>query len=144
MKKYDKAYAIFCDDVRKEASAKISLMGIYHNEILVNEFPARKSKFCFCIFFDGVKKNFKTIRVVLRLPGSKDLDTGNIEQQKMVSGMNNLSLTLEASPFEVLEAGEICLLVYIDGAKTPSVIRRLTIREKPKNSPKKSKTKKKT
>jgi len=42
-------YTIFCDDVRMEAGNKLSLMGIYRNQLYVPSFPFTLIKLCLVI-----------------------------------------------------------------------------------------------
>lgn len=42
-------YCIFCDDVRPEASGKVSFMGVYADEVVCPAFPARLPKFVFVV-----------------------------------------------------------------------------------------------
>lgn len=42
-------YGTVCDDIRREAGNKISLMGIYSGSIIIPQFPARLSKLCFAL-----------------------------------------------------------------------------------------------
>jgi len=48
--KYIKGYTIFCDDIRNEVGGKLSYMGIYGNELIVNAaLPAALPKLCLSI-----------------------------------------------------------------------------------------------
>lgn len=40
------AHALFCDDIRFEVSNKVSYIGTYANELMVQAFPVQLPKFC--------------------------------------------------------------------------------------------------
>lgn len=42
-------WATFCDDVRQEAGNKLSYMGVYGPNLIVQSFPTQLMKFC-CVF----------------------------------------------------------------------------------------------
>ena len=44
--------ALFCDDVRNEVGNKLSLMGVYGQDLLLRKFPATISKLCVVMVLD--------------------------------------------------------------------------------------------
>jgi hypothetical protein len=44
--------ALFCDDVRNEVGNKLSLMGVYGQDLLLREFPATLPKLCAVMLLD--------------------------------------------------------------------------------------------
>ncbi len=44
--------ALFCDDVRSEVGNKLSLMGVYGQDLLLQEFPATLPKLCAVMLLD--------------------------------------------------------------------------------------------
>ena len=63
-------YSVFCDDIRKEADNKYSLMGIYSGQIYLPEFPALLSKFCVAVtYFEEFNKAPEDLCLRLYVPG---------------------------------------------------------------------------
>lgn len=57
---------VWCDDIRMEIGNKMSLMGIYSNEMLVPAFPFIIEKLCLsCKAITDIKKPFKLGRIVV-------------------------------------------------------------------------------
>lgn len=44
--------ALFCDDVRNEVGNKLSLMGVYGQDLLLREFPTTLPKLCAVMLLD--------------------------------------------------------------------------------------------
>lgn len=77
---------LFCDDIRREVSNKISISGVFNDRIFVESFPAALPKLA--IYgrvlvphdWDGDE-----LRVVLRTEGRKDENVGTIPRE-MIEG----------------------------------------------------------
>ncbi len=65
-------YTIICDDIRMEKGNKVSLMGIYGNQMLVAEFPFRFARLGFVQRWTNLPDGQK-FRVVFRGEGFKGL-----------------------------------------------------------------------
>jgi hypothetical protein len=73
--------AIFCDDIRNEVGGKISYMGCYASEIIVEKTPAILPKFCvFASAFTPKNKVFKSL--TLRIVQDDDVELARIEIPK--------------------------------------------------------------
>ena len=58
--------AIFCDDVREEAGNKVSYMGVYGPNLVVQSFPTTLLRLC-CVFHLRIPVAMKPRKIVLRL-----------------------------------------------------------------------------
>jgi hypothetical protein len=70
-----RGFVIFCDDVRQEADGKHTLVGCYHGNMFLPQFPANVTKFAFyvTIFEPMAEAEARTFGIPLRifLPGDQ-------------------------------------------------------------------------
>lgn len=57
---------IVCDDIREEAENKISLMGVYQKDIVLNKIPTILPTLCLMFTFEGVKTNLSGLKIELK------------------------------------------------------------------------------
>lgn len=99
-------YLHICDDVRKEINGKISLMGIY-DSIVSPEIPCIIPKLYFYCGFDNFY-NDHIFDFILKSPSGEEL--------KLIQNArceNNGIFSIEASPFEINEAGDYEIIINI-------------------------------
>ena len=70
MKISKKINTILCDDVRYEVGGKISIMGIYSKDIIVNKVPAILPSINLVLMFEDIKENFDKIFITIIMPKS--------------------------------------------------------------------------
>ena len=114
-------YSVFCDDIRKEADNKYSLMGIYSGQIYLPEFPALLSKFCVAVtYFEEFNKAPEDLCLRLYVPGDlPDVPSFFIplppmpklampaEERTPEEVFSTVTMSLPFSQFEIRQEGEI-------------------------------------
>lgn len=95
------AYCHFCDDIRYEVGFKISLMGIYGSELLVDQMPTHIQKICIAAFCNTpADKPFESLAAKIYL-GDKILQEHAIPKDELlkmheqISNMNDLNEPLQ-------------------------------------------------
>lgn len=71
MKIAKKINTILCDDVRQEVGGKMSLMGIYSKDIIVNKVPATLPFINLVVMFEDIKEPFANLFVSVITPKSE-------------------------------------------------------------------------
>lgn len=79
--KKERSMIFICDDVRHEEGGKVSLMGIYNDDILINKtnLPFHFLKLCLVLVTENINKKVKNLTVKVNLPDPKASITGTIE-----------------------------------------------------------------
>ncbi len=54
---------IVCDDIRQESDDKLSLMGIYQKDIIVNNIPSILPTLCFMFTLEDVKTDLSGLKI---------------------------------------------------------------------------------
>lgn len=103
---------VFCDDIREEVGNKRSLMGIYHSEMFVHDFPTVLPRLCFYVTFttdiestDG-KVEFKVVKgkdeeELISTNIDIPIDKMNENNLGVPYTQRNLILAFGLSPFSV-------------------------------------------
>lgn len=67
-------YAIFCDDIRQEASGKFLYIGVYNGALLTNsDFPVVMPSFAIAAFYlERVGESSEPVSVSIYIPGSEE------------------------------------------------------------------------
>jgi len=96
MKKNDDRFitAIFCDDIRQEVGSKLSYMGCYQGEIIVQITPVVLPKLCVSVSFSTPKERpFKSL--VIRVIQDDDIELAQMdipkEDIKGITGSSQIS-----------------------------------------------------
>jgi len=63
-------FPIMCDDIRQEVGGKVSLMGVYADNIVLTKFPFNFPKICFQIHMRGCPREF-ILDIYLETPDEK-------------------------------------------------------------------------
>lgn len=137
--------AIFCDDIRSEVGNKLSFMGCYQSELVVQMAPVTLPKLCiFASIFTPKERPFKSL--MLRVVQDDDVELARMDiPEEGFAGINQisdetstrkiLSTAIVFSPFAIekstmlrlmatTEEGEITgprLLIKVAAAQEPTV-----------------------
>ena len=123
-------HAIYCDDIRNEVGGKVSLMGVYHNEMLFPSFPARSPKLGVRIVVrfpigglpretlsievlheDGILGNMTFDRQALAdIPVPSPKDATQVEDQSL-----SMQVMFLFTPFQVKAPCKLESVVFVDG-----------------------------
>jgi hypothetical protein len=123
---------IICDDIRAETGHKYSLMGLYDEAIVVESVPGRIAKLCMYQRWAEVTKFPSSFRVEIKgsalggkifnvepLPADvKDYDPARTKAQLMVV----------VAPLDLITAGEIQFLTYVEHKTQPTYSHKLEVR----------------
>ena len=126
MKIAKKITTIVCDDARQEVGGKISLMGVYSGDIVVNKIPALLTTLCFVVFLVGIKRKFSNIRVRLTLNETKPLEIVVPSPTDSEIGRDN-NLVFSMAPIKIEAAGKAMFEVFIDDDDKPSIQHKFAI-----------------
>lgn len=133
MKIADKAYIIFCDDVRDEVGNKLSLMGIYSDKLVVQSLPIQLRTFNIVASLEKLKKSVEKFRIIFTLPGAKPIDVSS-PQAPSTKGQKNANIVFGLAPLRIESAGMATAAVYINDAEKPEVEKNIEIVLQPQNT----------
>ena len=155
MKKNDDRFitAIFCDDIRQEVGNKLSYMGCYQGEIVVQMTPAVLPKLCVFISISTPKeKHFKslTFRVVqdddvelARIDIPEDGITGITQISDETATRRSINTAIVFSPFVIEKPAMLRLMATTEEGEItgPRILIKVAATQEPAVQPtKKSKT----
>jgi len=120
MKLAEKAYIIFCDDVREEVGNKLSLMGVYSKKIVFPSLPVVMRSFHIVVIFENLKKNFKRFNLVFNLPEAKPLEVSGTPPAPKDKN-ENMNLLLGYAALKIEKPGIASAKLFIDGEEKPEV-----------------------
>ena len=113
-------YLILCDDIRQEVGNKVTLVGIYGNQIYVSKFPYTFPKICMQISLGGVTGRVKVDIHIRKSRNRKiinkfnDIDLNPPTKRKT----QQLILSLGIVPFIVNEKGDYIVEIIFDKGKS--------------------------
>lgn len=134
MKVADTIFSIVCDDVREEVGGKLSMIGLYQEEIIFAKIPAMLPKLAFVIFLEGIKRAIPEVLVKVLTPGREPQEIKLDKPNKPKIKRAIMSFFLSPVRFE--EPGELTIELYFGKEKKPTYTRSLMIREIKKNKKK--------
>ncbi len=104
---------LIADDSRVEMSNKISLIGIYGNDIICESVPATLSKLCFWTRISGGKGEH-VLKFSLKDPDGIEIIIGRNEISiKLNDGLGHINNCV--SPFKALKEGLYTYSISLDG-----------------------------
>ena len=104
---------LIADDIREEKGNKISLIGIYGDDIICESLPAMLSKLCFCTIISGGKGEH-ILRLSLKDPNGKELLIAKNEIAiTLKEGLGHINNCI--SPFPASKEGSYTYSISIDG-----------------------------
>ena len=127
MKVSKKINTILCDDVRYEVGGKISLMGIYSKDIIVNKVPAILPSINLVIMFEGIKENFDKFFITIIIPKSDPIKISNSAPPGMKKGQD-INLVVGLSPFKLNDTGKATFEIRFSENEKASVIHHFSIK----------------
>ncbi|HYE70110.1 MAG TPA: hypothetical protein VD932_01130 [Aquabacterium sp.] len=112
-------YCLFCDDIRTELGGKLSFMGLYGAELILNiPFPAILPKLGVIIGMIhkiGDQPKFIKVKIYGPVTGEEvaQFDINDIPPQPIEEGMTkgHLRLTFQLVPFAIPQAGSVEVFV---------------------------------
>lgn len=155
MKKNDDRFitAIFCDDIRSEVGNKLSFMGCYQSELVVQMAPVTLPKLCiFASIFTPKQRPFKSL--MLRVVQDDDVELARIDIPKEgLTGISQISdetstrkiisTAIVFSPFAIEKPTMLRLMATTEEGEITGprlLIKVATTQESPVQPAKKSKT----
>jgi hypothetical protein len=96
---------ILCDDVRHEVGGKISLMGIYSKDIVVNKVPVILPFINLVVMFENITEKFEKLFVTIVMPKSDPIEVNYPAPPDLEKG-KNVNLVLGLSPFKLNNTGK--------------------------------------
>ncbi|MDO3524525.1 hypothetical protein [Ralstonia pseudosolanacearum] len=141
------AYCHFCDDIRYEVGNKVSAMGMYSGELLVQDIPATLPKFCVLAFCSTAReKPFKSLGIRLEM-GGVVIQELELPSEALVSFVKDadsrddpsdpfkkysLGSHIMVAPFHIASEGTLTVTVIAD--KDEMVAGKLRIRRLPQET----------
>lgn len=120
--------AILCDDVREEIGNKISLMGIYDDNIVLPVLPAVLPKLCIYINMIDVSKDVTAFKVKVSVPGKDSPIEFNIPAQVNHDvPKKNARIMIALSPFKVTKIGEAKIELMVNEEMESLVVHKFSI-----------------
>lgn len=128
--------AIFCDDIRKEIANKLTFVGCYDSELLVQNAPAALPKLCvFATIHTPISRKIKWVTFRVVQGESKELVRMEISEEQLqtesppvepTATRQSISTALIFSPF--LIDGDTSLCVFAETEEGETVGPRLRIK----------------
>ena len=104
MKIAKKINTILCDDVRQEVGGKMSLMGIYSKDIIVNKVPAILPFINLVVMFEDIKEPFANLFVSVITPKSEPIQVSYPAPPGLEKG-KDANIIIGLSPFRLNAIG---------------------------------------
>jgi hypothetical protein len=104
---------IICDDVRQEVSGKISIMGIYADEIVVPLVPTLLPQIWFVMKWDVSEGGFNDVVLRIELPDGKPLGAFPAKAPQNINNKQFL-MYLALFPFQIQIAGDYKIFLKVD------------------------------
>ncbi|MCB1782380.1 MAG: hypothetical protein KDI13_00140 [Alphaproteobacteria bacterium] len=142
-------YAQFCDDIREEKNGKITLVGVYHNDIIVPEIPAFLPKFYIMVNIVSAEREKQILPLKIEY-GDDIIADGDVvvefQKNKFHENIetNETHISLIFSPFPITKEDFLKVKIKIENEWT--IAGQIFVQknsEKPKKIKKKSSPKKK-
>ena len=104
---------IVCDDIRKEASGKQTLVGVYNKDLIVLKIPSKLSHLAFRVVIDFERTDFKRIHFVITSPSRKNVvdQTGDFAIR---GSAQQVVLALGVDQPEIAEVGPYSIKLGFD------------------------------
>lgn len=127
MKVAKKIKTILCDDVRQEVGGKMSLMGIYSKDIVVNKVPAILPFINLVVMFEDIKENFKKLFVTIIIPKSDPIKVSFPAPSGIEKG-KDVNVVLGLSPFKLNDTGEAKFEIRFSEDEKASIVHHFSIK----------------
>jgi Family of unknown function (DUF6941) len=127
MKIAKKINTILCDDVRQEIGEKMSLMGIYSKDIVVNKVPAILPFINLIVMFEDIKEPFDNIFVSLITPESEPIQVSYPPPPGLEKG-KDVNIIIGFSPFRLNAIGPAKFEIRFSKNEKPRIVHRFSIK----------------
>ncbi|MFO8083873.1 MAG: hypothetical protein R6U27_06090 [Desulfobacterales bacterium] len=118
---------ILCDDVRNEVGGKISLMGIYSKDIVVNKVPAILPFINLVVMFENITENFEKLFATIVMPKSDPIKVNYPAPPDLEKG-KNVNLVLGLSPFKLNGTGKAKFEIRFSKDEKASIVHDFSIK----------------
>ncbi len=126
MKLAKKINMILCEDIRPEIGNKTSLMGIYGNNMIVNQVPFILPKICLYVMLTKTTKPIPDFDVTVIIPKTDPIKLNIPEPPNQIVG-SDVSLGILISPLKIKSVGNARIEIRFKNEKKPSLIYRFKI-----------------
>ena len=109
-----------CDDVRRELGNKMSLMGVYGEDIILNRLPINLKSLVFVLILEKIARPFKKIVVTLKLPKDNPNEL-TIDAPKKIDLKMNMNLAIGFSPVLIKNTGKAKVEFRFDDDEKPRI-----------------------
>lgn len=130
MKIAEKEHIILCDDVRNELGNKISIMGVYLREVIVNKIPAVLPKLALVILLEDIIKPFEHVKTKISLPGAESINLDLHAPRNLQKGSNN-TMVIAIGNIKISAPGIAKYELYFSDRKKPDMVYEFLIKENP-------------
>lgn len=96
---------ILCDDVRQETGRKISLMGIYSEDIIIKTVPYILPLMNLVLMLHNIQSDFKKLYITLYMPESKP-SVFTFSPPSDIKIGNNINIAIGITPFKIEHVGK--------------------------------------
>lgn len=128
MKVAKKIKTILCDDVRQEVGGKMSLMGIYSKDIVVNKVPTILPFINLVVMFEDLKEPFEKLFVTIVLPKSDPIKVSYPSPPDLKKGQD-VNLVLGLSPFQLNHTGKAKFEIRFTKDEKASMVHHFSIKK---------------
>ena len=127
MKIAKKINTILCDDVRQEVGGKMSLMGIYSKDIIVNKVPAILPFINLVVMFEDIKEPFANLFVSVITPKSEPIQLSYPAPKSLEKG-KDVNIIIGLSPFRLNNIGPAKFEIRFSENKKAIIVHRFSIK----------------
>ena len=127
MKIAKKINTILCDDVRQEIGGKMSLMGIYSKDMVVNKVPAILPFINLIVMFEDIKEPFDNIFVSVITPESEPMQVTYLPPPGLEKG-KDVNIIIGLSPFRLNATGPAKFEIRLSKNEKPRIVHRFSIK----------------
>lgn len=108
---------IICDDIREEASGKLTYVGVYpENRIEVNDIPTLMSQLVMQLSIDVSHAVPKSIGFIVKNPDRKVMFAQDVRVPKPPKPIpNTLNIRIHLVPFNLTKTGRYIVLIKFEG-----------------------------
>ncbi len=108
---------LLCDDIRMEADNKISLMGLYQDDLIVDEVPQILPSLAFMIVFEEPKRQFDKVELIIKAPKSEPDIVIFDSPPEGYSKDEDIKMLFKLAPFRIKAEGKVKLQIRFPDSK---------------------------
>lgn len=126
MKTAKQINSILCDDIREEKGNKLSLMGMYGGDVIVNDFPSILPKLCLFVQLIQLQTLLsKEINVTVHAPQTSEIKMTLAPPNAKIG--HNVILGIQITPFRFNAPGEALIELREANSKGPFLTHKFNI-----------------